>query len=56
MSLRDDFQPGSYLNYKVNNVSDRAFNSELNNGRLAMLAVAHMIASELVTGVPITQF
>lgn len=49
-TLREDFQPGNYLNYDVKNVSNYAFNSELNNGRLAMLAAAHIIGSELVTG------
>lgn len=55
-TLKDDFQPGNYLNFDVNNVSDNAFNSELNNGRLAMLAVAHVIGSELVTGNPVVSF
>lgn len=55
-TLKKDFQPGNYLNFDVNNVSDQAFNSELNNGRLAMLAVAHMIASELVTSNSIISF
>lgn len=49
-SLKDDFQPGNHLNFDVNKVSDRAYNSELSNGRLAMLAVAHMVGSELLTG------
>ncbi len=49
-TLKKDFQPGNYLDFKVENVSERAYNSELNNGRLAMLAVAHMIGSELVSG------
>ncbi len=49
-SLKDDFQPGNHLNFDVNKVSDRAYNSELSNGRLAMLAAAHMVGSELVTG------
>ena len=49
-SLKDDFQPGNHLNFDVNKVSDRAYNSELSNGRLAMLATAHMIGSELITG------
>ena len=49
-SLKDDFQPGNHLNFDVNKVSERAYNSELSNGRLAMLATAHMIGSELVTG------
>ena len=38
-SLKDDFQPGNHLNVDVDKVSDRAYNSELSNGRLAMLAV-----------------
>ena len=49
-SLKDDFQPGNHLNFDVEKVSERAYNSELSNGRLAMLAAAHMIGSELVTG------
>lgn len=55
-TLKDDFQPGNYLNFDVSNVSENAFNSELNNGRLAMLAVAHVIGSELVTGNPVVGF
>lgn len=55
-TLKDSFQPGNYLNFDVKNVSDNAFNSELNNGRLAMLAVAHVIGSELVTGNPVVGF
>ena len=49
-SLKDDFQPGNHLNFDVNKVSDRAYNSELSNGRLAMFAAAHMVGSELLTG------
>ena len=49
-SLKEDFQPGNHLNFDVDKVSDRAYNSELSNGRLAMLAAAHIIGSELVTG------
>ncbi len=49
-TLKDDFQPGNHLNFDVDKVSDRAFNSELSNGRLAMLATAHIIGSELLTG------
>ena len=52
-TLKENFQPGNYLNFDINNVSDNAFNSELNNGRLAMIAVAHVIASELLTGNPV---
>ena len=49
-TLKNDFQPGNHLNFDVDKVSERAYNSELSNGRLAMLAVAHMIGSELLTG------
>ena len=49
-SLRDDFQPGNYLNLTVGKISDRRFNTELSNGRLAMLASAHIIGTELLTG------
>ena len=49
-TLKDDFQPGNHLNFDVDKVSDRAYNSELSNGRLAMLAAAHMIGSEVITG------
>ena len=55
-TLKNNFQPGNYLNFDVKNVSDNAFNSELNNGRLAMLAVAHVIGSELATGNPVVGF
>lgn len=49
-TLKNDFQPGNHLNFDVDKVSERAYNSELSNGRLAMLAAAHMIGSELLTG------
>ena len=49
-TLKEDFQPGNYFDFNVNNVSDRRFNTELSNGRLAMLAAAHIIGSELLTG------
>ena len=55
-TLKDNFQPGNYLNFDVKNVSDNAFNSELNNGRLAMIAVAHVIGSELASGNPVVGF
>jgi len=48
--LKDDFQPGNYINFDVDMVSDRKYNSELSNGRLAMLAFMHIIGSELLTG------
>ena len=49
-SLKEDFQPGNHLNFNVEKISERAYNSELSNGRLAMLASAHIIGSELLTG------
>ena len=48
--LKDDFQPGNYLNFDSATVNDRKYNSELSNGRLAMLAAMHIIGSELLTG------
>ena len=52
-TLKDDFQPGNYLNYDPEKVSERLYNTELSNGRLAMLAAGHMLASELVSGNPL---
>ena len=52
-TLKDDFQPGNYLNVNKDKVPDRRYNAELSNGRLAMLAAAHMVASEVVTGNPL---
>ena len=52
-SLKEDFQPGNYLNINTDKISERRFNSELNNGRLAMLASAHIIGSELLTRHPL---
>ena len=49
-TLKEEFQPGNYLNFEPDEVSERAYNSEINNGRLAMLATAHIIGSELLTG------
>ena len=54
-SLRKDYQPGNLLRLDANNVTQRKYNTELSNGRLAMLAVAHMLGSELVTGETIAQ-
>jgi hypothetical protein len=49
-SLSDDYQPGNLLAFKPEKVTERKYNTELSNGRLAMLATAHIIGSELVTG------
>ena len=52
-TLREDFQPGNYLKLDSDKVSERLYNCELSNGRLAMLAVAHIVGSELLTGKPL---
>jgi len=49
-TLKKSFQPGNYLNMDLSKIPDRKFNTELSNGRLAMLASAHIIGSELLTG------
>jgi len=49
--LRDDYQPGD-LGLCLP-VDDDMLNKELNNGRLAMIASAGMIAQEFVTGQPL---
>lgn len=54
-SLTEDYQPGNLFSVKSDNITERRYNSELSNGRLAMLAAAHMIASELATGETIAQ-
>ena len=55
-TLKDDFQPGNYFNLNVNKISERRFNTELSNGRLAMLASAHIIGTELLTGHSVFNF
>ena len=51
--LKDDYQPGD-LGFEISNHDDVDFhNKELNNGRLAMIAVAGMVAQELVTNKPL---
>ena len=49
-TLKKGYQPGNVLNINPENVSTERYNRELSNGRLAMLACAHIIGSELVTG------
>lgn len=55
-SLKDDYQPGNLLNYNIDKVSDQAYNSELSNGRLAMLAITFMMGKELFFHIPIVSF
>lgn len=55
-ALKEDYQPGNLLNYKIDKVSDQAYDSELSNGRLAMLAVTYMLAKELFLQTPIINF
>ena len=49
-TIKSDFQPGNYLNIDNTKIKERRYNTELSNGRLAMLASAHIIGSELITG------
>ena len=49
-SISDDYQPGNLFRLDSDKPTPRLYNTELSNGRLAMLGVAHMIGSELATG------
>lgn len=51
--LKEDYQPGNVLNVDVDGLSDRVFNSELNNGRLAMISFVGIVAQELASQKPI---
>ena len=55
-TIKDNKQPGNILNVDSNKVTTSSYDKELNNGRLAMLAVAHMIGSELLTNSPTFTF
>ena len=55
-TIKDNKQPGNILNVDANKVTTMSYNKELNNGRLAMLAVTYMIGYELLTNSPIFNF
>jgi hypothetical protein len=55
-TIKDNKQPGNILNVDSNKVTTTSYDKELNNGRLAMLAVAHMFGSELLTNSPTFTF
>ena len=55
-TIKDNKQPGNILNINTDKVITSSFDKELNNGRLAMLAVAHMIGYELLTNSAIFAF
>ena len=48
--LRDDYQPGNVFSYDVDKVTDFLYESELSNGRIAMIGVTGLMCNELVTG------
>tara|TARA_R110002072_G_scaffold296099_1_gene467663 strand:+ start:31 stop:573 length:543 start_codon:yes stop_codon:yes gene_type:complete len=48
-TLKTDYQPGNLLKLNPDNISTDRYNRELSNGRLAMLACAHIIGSEVAT-------
>jgi hypothetical protein len=51
--LEENYQPGNVLKMNAENITDRKYNVELSNGRLAMLACLGYMAEEYVTRVPI---
>tara|TARA_B100000424_G_scaffold70945_2_gene52593 strand:+ start:5540 stop:6079 length:540 start_codon:yes stop_codon:yes gene_type:complete len=51
--LEDDYQPGNVLKMNPESITERAYNVELSNGRLAMFACLGYLAEEYVTKVPI---
>jgi hypothetical protein len=54
-TLKEDYQPGNLIRLNPDKVTQRKYNTELSNGRLAMLAAAHMVGSELATGQTLAQ-
>ena len=51
--LEEDYQPGNVFKLNPNNITERKYNVELSNGRLAMFACLGYIAEEFVTRIPI---
>ena len=51
--LEDNYQPGNVFKLNPENITERAYNVELSNGRLAMFACLGYLAEEYVTKVPI---
>jgi len=47
-SLLERYQPGNVLDIEPESVSEKMYNKELNNGRLAMLACAHFFVTEFL--------
>ena len=48
--LKEDYQPVNLFSYDVDKVTDFLYESELSNGRIAMLAVSGIMGIELLTG------
>lgn len=48
--LKKDYQPGNVFGYEVDKVNDFLYESELSNGRAAMLGVFTIMSTELLTG------
>ena len=47
-SLLESYQPGNVFDIDPETVSETKYNQELNNGRLAMLACAHFLATDML--------